>query len=50
MVKKGESGEAPFAELDKRIGVNGVGMKGRKPFEAKKQMLRAGGPEAGLDW
>lgn len=50
MIKKGESGEAPFAELDKRIGVNGVGMKGRKPFEAKKQMLRAGGPEAGLDW
>merc|ERR1711939_440496 len=52
MVKKGESGEGPFEKLDRRIGKNGVGMKGRKPFEAKREMLAAGGPEKNgdIDW
>merc|ERR1711939_41796 len=52
MVKKGESGEGPFEKLDRRIGKNGVGMKGRKPFEAKRDMLAAGGPEKNgdIDW
>jgi nitrite reductase (NAD(P)H) len=50
IVKKGESGESPFAKLDKRLGPNGVGMKGRKPLEAKKA-LTAGGPgETNIDW
>jgi nitrite reductase (NAD(P)H) len=50
MVKKGESGEGPFEKLDRRLGPNGVGMRGRKPFEAKKA-LAAGGPNAStIDW
>jgi nitrite reductase (NAD(P)H) len=50
MVKKGESGEGPFEKLDKKLGPNGVGMRGRKPFEAKKA-LAAGGPNEGnIDW
>ncbi|KAL3427955.1 Nitrite reductase [Phlyctema vagabunda] len=52
MVKKGESGPNPFEKLDKRIGPNGTRMKGRKPFEAKKELLAAGGGghEGGIDW
>ncbi|KAH7383586.1 nitrite reductase-like protein [Cadophora sp. MPI-SDFR-AT-0126] len=52
MVKKGESGEGPFEKLDRRIGKNGVGMKGRKPFEAKKEMLAVGGADKNgdIDW
>jgi nitrite reductase (NAD(P)H) len=52
MVKKGESGEGPFEKLDRRIGKNGIGMKGRKPFEAKKELVGAiGGPgEGNIDW
>lgn len=54
MVRKGESGEGPFEKLDRRIGRNGVGMKGRKPFEAKREMLAAGGGQGGkegdIDW
>lgn len=53
MVKKGESGESPFAKLDARIGKNGVGMKGRKPFEAKRELLTAGGSgkkNGDIDW
>ncbi|KAE8440673.1 hypothetical protein EG329_006825 [Mollisiaceae sp. DMI_Dod_QoI] len=51
MVKKGESGEGPFEKLDRRIGKNGVGMKGRKPFEAKKELVGAvGGGEGNIDW
>ena len=49
MVKKGESGEGPFEKLDRRLGPNGVGMRGRKPFEAKKA-LAAGGPNGSIDW
>ena len=47
MVKKGESGEGPFEKLDRKLGANGVGMRGRKPFEAKKT-LAVGGPT--IDW
>ena len=47
MVKKGESGEDPFSKLDKRLGANGVGMKGRKPDAAKRELV-AGGPS--IDW
>lgn len=56
MVKKGESGESPFAKLDKRIGPNGVGMKGRKPFEgthlggAAKTVQVGGGGGKNIDW
>lgn len=58
MVKKGESGESPFAKLDKRIGANGVGMRGRKPFdgthfdEGKSKAIRVGGvgEENNIDW
>ncbi|XMA11466.1 hypothetical protein WAI453_004257 [Rhynchosporium graminicola] len=55
MVRKGESGEGPFEKLDRRIGRNGVGLKGRKPFEAKRELVsRAGGPDGeangGIDW
>ncbi|PMD55766.1 nitrite reductase-like protein [Hyaloscypha bicolor E] len=50
MVKKGESGEGPFEKLDRRLGPNGVGMRGRKPFEAKKAVA-AGGPNGTtIDW
>jgi nitrite reductase (NAD(P)H) len=47
IVKKGESGEHPFAKLDRRLGANGVGMKGRKP-ETKKQVTVGG--EGAIDW
>jgi len=50
MVKKGESGEGPFEKLDKRLGPNGVGMKGRKPFEAKQELKVGGEREGGIDW
>jgi nitrite reductase (NAD(P)H) len=50
MVKKGESGEGPFEKLDKKLGANGVGMRGRKPFAAKHE-LAVGGPGAkNIDW
>jgi nitrite reductase (NAD(P)H) len=52
MVKKGESGESPFAKLDKRLGPNGTGMKGRKPFEKthfEKMGVKVGG-EGSIDW
>ncbi|ESZ97910.1 nitrite reductase [Sclerotinia borealis F-4128] len=48
-VRKGESGEGPFEKLDRRIGVNGVGMNGRKPFEARRE-LRVGEGEGSIDW
>jgi nitrite reductase (NAD(P)H) len=54
MVKKGESGESPFAKLDRKIGPNGVGMKGRKPCEvnqleaASKTVKASGGRN--IDW
>lgn len=48
MVRKEDSGEAPLAKMDRRLGANGVGMKGRRPFEAKREMV-AGGP-GGIDW
>lgn len=48
LVKKGESGEDPFAKLDRRLGPNGIGMKGRKPFEARKELVVGGG--GGIDW
>jgi nitrite reductase (NAD(P)H) len=50
MVKKGESGEGPFEKLDRRLGPNGVGMKGRKPFEANKELKVGGEREGGIDW
>lgn len=52
MVKKGESGASPFEKLDKRIGVNGTKMKGRKPMEAKRELVAAGGQngQRGIDW
>jgi nitrite reductase (NAD(P)H) len=31
------------------LGPNGVGMRGRKPFEAK-EALAAGGPNWTIDW
>lgn len=50
MVKKGESGENPFTKLDKRLGPNGIGRRGRKPLEAQKA-LAVGGPGASnIDW
>ncbi|RDW71782.1 nitrite reductase-like protein [Coleophoma crateriformis] len=49
MVKKGESGASPFEKLDKRIGLNGTRMKGRKPMEAKRTLVAAGN-EGGIDW
>ena len=53
-VKKGESGPSPFEKLDKKIGVNGTRMKGRKPFQAKNQLngsVKAGGGEGvDIDW
>jgi len=48
MVKKGESGEGPFEKLDKKLGPNSVGMRGRKPFEAKKEITVGG--EGSIDW
>jgi nitrite reductase (NAD(P)H) len=36
--------------LDRRLGPNGVGMKGRKPFEAKKELKVGGEREGGIDW
>jgi nitrite reductase (NAD(P)H) len=51
MVKKGESGEEPFAKLDRRLGPDGVGRRSRKPFEARqKEMGAAGGPGVNIDW
>ncbi|TVY48722.1 Nitrite reductase [NAD(P)H] [Lachnellula cervina] len=50
MVRKGESGESPFEKLDRRIGVNGTKMKGRKPFEAKRALAAGGQGENGIDW
>ncbi|KAG9248800.1 nitrite reductase-like protein [Calycina marina] len=47
MVRKGESGDNPFAKLDRRIGANGVGMKGRKPEAAKQQLMAR---EPSIDW
>lgn len=54
MVKKGESGEEPFKTLDARLGgkPNGVGMKGRKPWNGthlKGRAIRVGG-EDNIDW
>jgi len=50
MVRQGEAGKGQFEELDKKIGKNGVRMKGRKP-EAAKMALAAGGPaEGNIDW
>ncbi|RDW66440.1 nitrite reductase-like protein [Coleophoma cylindrospora] len=49
MVKKGESGASPFEKLDKRIGLNGTRMKGRKPLEAKRALVAAG-DEGRIDW
>lgn len=50
MVKKGESGEGPFEKLDRRLGANGVGIRGRKPFEARKAMVVGGAGQDGIDW
>lgn len=58
MVKRGDAGENPFAKLDAKIGRNGVGMRGRKPWEGshldgKNIPLAAvaGGPSSGnIDW
>lgn len=56
MVKKGESGASPFEKLDRRIGKDGVGMRGRKPFgdshfggEAAKPQVKVGGGK-NIDW
>ncbi|KAI9734114.1 MAG: hypothetical protein M1818_006683 [Claussenomyces sp. TS43310] len=59
MVRKREAGESPFAQLDKRLGSNGVGMKGRKPWDGSHldgktipAAAVAGGPSQGgnIDW
>jgi len=48
MVKKGESGEGPFEKLDRKLGPNGIGRRGRKPEELKKE-VKVGGAD-GIDW
>lgn len=51
MVKKGESGEGPFEKLDKRLGADGVGRKGRKPVVASTKAIKVGGGgEGNIDW
>ncbi|RDL42051.1 putative nitrite reductase [Venustampulla echinocandica] len=51
MVKKGESGVGAFEKLDKKIGRNGMRVKGRKPFEATRLLETVGGPgEGNIDW
>ncbi|CAG8953257.1 hypothetical protein HYFRA_00003461 [Hymenoscyphus fraxineus] len=49
MVRKGESGASPFEKLDRKIGVNGMKMKGRKPFEARRQLNGAVSAGGGVD-
>lgn len=54
MVKKGESGEPPFQKLDARLGgkPNGVGMKGRKPWDGSHlegTAIKVGGGDD-IDW
>ncbi|KAG9238632.1 putative nitrite reductase [Amylocarpus encephaloides] len=53
MVKKGESGEGPFEKLDRRIGVDGVRRKGRRPIDARRLSgaVKVGGGEGiDIDW
>jgi nitrite reductase (NAD(P)H) len=56
MVKKGESGEDPFAKLDRKLGgkPNGLGMKGRKPWDEThldgKKIAVGGGDNNSIDW
>ncbi|PQE12575.1 nitrite reductase protein [Rutstroemia sp. NJR-2017a BBW] len=48
-VRKGESGEGPFEKLDRRLGVDGTKMRGRKPGEARRE-LKVGGGGENIDW
>jgi nitrite reductase (NAD(P)H) len=50
MVRGGES-DRPFEQLDRRIGPNGVGMKGRKPWNGTHfgGTVKVGG-ENNIDW
>ena len=53
MVKKGESGEGPFVKLDRRLGPDGVGRRGRKPKMLDVEMKTAVQPVGGgmsIDW
>jgi len=53
MVKKAESGEGPFAKLDRRLGPDCVGRRSKKPFggeKRQKEMAAAGGPAVNIDW
>lgn len=53
MVKKGESGEHPFEKLDRRLGADGVGRRGRKPhmeLGATSQKAVAAGGGIDIDW
>jgi nitrite reductase (NAD(P)H) len=54
MVKKGEAGIEPFKKLDERLGgkANGVGMRGRKPWDGSHldgKAVKVGGGD-GIDW
>jgi nitrite reductase (NAD(P)H) len=54
MVRKGEAGVEPFKKLDERLGgkANGVGMRGRKPWDGSHldgKAVRVGGGD-GIDW
>lgn len=54
MVKKGESGEGPFEKLDRKLGKNGVGIRGKKVGQleptSKAAISVGGGKEGGIDW
>jgi nitrite reductase (NAD(P)H) len=52
MVKKGDSGEEPFAKLDRKLGgkPNSLGMKGRKPWDGTHLEVTVGGRGGGIDW
>ena len=55
MVKKGESGAHPFEKLDRRLGADGVGRRGRKPKpmelnEKQSVAVSAGGNGINIDW
>ncbi|KAH8817092.1 nitrite reductase-like protein [Xylogone sp. PMI_703] len=51
MVRKGESGPEPFEKLDKKMAINRLKMKGRKPFEARAEAVSVGGNgQINIDW